>query len=146
MTLPDVAVSRTMSNFTAAVTSSAIDASSNIVAFQGDFTFDERVITFSEKPVQNAGLTAGSWVVDANVLAGDGPIRTLRVSGYSTDMSPLSGSGILFELKVAKVNTAAGSTQLIWDNSEDNAFFFVDADLNVTHPFNRVSGSVGPKR
>ena len=146
VTLPDVAVSRTMSNFTAAVTSSAIDASSNIVAFQGDFTFDERVITFSEKPVQNAGLTAGSWVVDANVLAGDGPIRTLRVSGYSTDMSPLSGSGILFEVKVAKVNTAAGSTQLIWDNSEENAFFFVDADLKVTHPFNRVSGSVGSKR
>ena len=95
--LPEVAAD--MGNFIAAVTTSAIDATSNLVGFQGDFTFDERVVTFQSQPVSNAGLTAGNWNVSGNVLDGPGPIRTLRISAYSNDFAPLSGAGTLFNLK-----------------------------------------------
>ena len=78
-------------NFIAAVRSSEIDAKNKLVGFQGDFTFDERVVTFQSQPVQKAGLTAGNWNVSGNVLDGPGPIRTLRISAYSNDFTPLSG-------------------------------------------------------
>ena len=63
--LPEVAVDQlrmlsrvqSMSNFIAAVTTTAIDAKNKLVGFQGDFTFDERVVTFQSEPVQKAGLT-----------------------------------------------------------------------------------------
>ena len=73
------------SNFIAAVRTTAIDAKNNLVGFQGDFTFDERVVTFQSEPVQKAGITGGNWNVSGNILAGPGPIRTLRVSAYSND-------------------------------------------------------------
>ena len=53
--LPEVAVDQSKSNFIAAVTTSAIDAKNKLVGFQGDFTFDERVVTFQSEPVQKAG-------------------------------------------------------------------------------------------
>ena len=71
--LPDVAVDKSKSSFVAAVTTSAIDAKNNLVGFQGDFTFDERVVRFEGQPVQKAGLTGGNWNVSGNVL--DGPAR-----------------------------------------------------------------------
>ena len=55
--LPNVAVDASKASFIAPVTTSAIDAKSKLVGFQGDFTFDERVVTFQSEPVQNAGLT-----------------------------------------------------------------------------------------
>ena len=91
-----------MTNFIAQVTTTAIDAKNKLVGFQGDFTFDERVVTFQSEPVQNAGLTAGNWNVSGNVLPGAGPIRTLRISAYSNDFTPLSGSGTLFELRMTQ--------------------------------------------
>ena len=78
-------------NFIAPVTTTAIDAKNKLVGFQGDFTFDERVITFQGEPVQKAGITGGNWNVSGNVLPGRGPIRTLRISAYSNDFTPLSG-------------------------------------------------------
>ena len=95
--LPEVAVAQSKSNFIAAVKTSEIDAKNKLVGFQGDLTFDERVVSFQSPPVQNAGLTGGNWNVTGNVLPGAGPIRTLRVSAYSNDFTPLSGSGTLFE-------------------------------------------------
>src|SRR5205814_6111657 len=46
ITLPDIAASQSRSNVTAAVKTSEIDPKNNLVGFQGDFTFDERAITF----------------------------------------------------------------------------------------------------
>ena len=112
---------------------SAIDATNRLVGFQGEFTFDERVVTFESEPVQKAGLTGGNWNVSGNVLAGPGPIRTLRVSAYSNDFTPLSGSGTLFELRMIRVSKSEQSTQLIWAEPP-NAFFFIDADLNTQKP------------
>ena len=132
-----------MTNFVAAVRSSDIDAKSNLVGFQGDFTFDERMVTFQNEPVQKAGLTGGNWNVSGNVLPGPGPIRTLRVSAYSNDFKPLSGSGTLFNLNMTRVSKAAQGTRLIWAAAPDQ-FIFIDAALNTQKPGNAASGSVTP--
>ena len=141
LALPEVAIDRSKSNFIAAVNTSEIDAKDKLVGFQGDFTFDERVVTFESEPVQNAGLTAGNWNVSGNVLPGAGPIRTLRISAFSTDFAPLSGSGTLFELKMTRVSKAAQGTQLIWAAPPDQ-FIFIDADLKTQTPGNAAPGSV----
>jgi hypothetical protein len=134
-------VQASRSNFIAAVTTSATEANNKLVGFQGDFTFDERVITFQSEPVRKAGLTAGNWNVSGNVLPGAGPIRTLRISAYSHDFTPLSGSGTLFELRMTQVSRAAQDTQLIWAGPP-NQFIFIDADLNTQKPGNAAPGSV----
>src|SRR4029079_8745898 len=87
-----------------------IDSSLNYVAFQGDFTFDETVATFSSPPVQKAGLTNGNWNVSGNVLPGSGPIRTLRVSAFSNDFIPLSGSGMLYQIRMLRVSSTGGAS------------------------------------
>ena len=123
------------------MTTTTIDAKNKLVGFQGDFTFDERVVTFQNEPVQKAGITGGNWNVSGNVLPGPGPIRTLRVLGYSNDFTPLSGSGTLFELRMTRVSKGAQSTQLIWAAPPDH-FIFIDADLNTQKPGDAVAGVV----
>ena len=123
--------------------SSAIDAKNKLVGFQGDFTFDERVVTFQSEPVQKAGITGGNWNVSGNVLPGAGPIRTLRVLAYSNDFTPLSGSGTLFELRMTRVSQAAQGTQLLWA-APPNQFIFIDADLKTQKPGNAAPGSITP--
>lgn len=115
------------------VTSSPIDAGSNFIGFQGDLVFDERAITFQSEPIQKAGMTAGNWSVSGNVLPGKGPIRTLRVSAFSTDLTPLIGSGTLFELKLGSVNPMRHETQLTWAASP-NQFIFIDRNLSTRSP------------
>ena len=132
-----------MTNFIAAVKTSAIDAKNKLVGFQGDFTFDERVVTFQSEPVQKAGLTGGNWNVSGNVLPGTGPIRTLRISAFSNDFTPLSGSGTLFELRMTRVSKAAQGTPLLWAAPPDQ-FIFIDADLKTQKPGNAAPGSVTP--
>src|SRR5437773_2017974 len=116
------------------VAATNIDASFNLVGFQGDFTFDETVATFSAPPVQNSGLTAGNWNVTGNVLPGPGPIRTLRVSAFSNDFTPLSGSGTLYLMRMLRVSgTPGASTPLAWA-AKPNNFFFIDSNLNTVTP------------
>ena len=71
--------------------------------------------------------------------AGPGPIRTLRVSAFSTDFIPLSGSGTLFELKITRVNEAAQSTPLLW--AAPGQFIFIDAELNAQAPGTVTAGT-----
>jgi hypothetical protein len=99
------------------------------------------VVTFQSEPVQKAGITGGNWNVSGNVLDGPGPIRTLRISAFSNDFTPLSGSGTLLELRMTRVNKAAQGTPLIWAAPPDQ-FIFIDADLNMQKPSNAASGSV----
>src|ERR1700730_19468992 len=102
--------------------------------------FDERVVTFQSKPVQKAGITGGNWNVSGNVLPGAGPIRTLRISAFSNDFTPLLGSGTLFELRMTRVSSTPGaSTQLIWA-APPNQFIFIDADLNTQAPGHAAPG------
>jgi hypothetical protein len=141
LSLPNVGVDTSVPNFTAELTTSTINPGDNLVGFQGDLTFDERVVTFQSEPVRKAGITGGNWNVSGNVLPGKGPMRTLRISAYSNDFTPLSGSGTLFELMVTRVSKAAQGTQLIWARPPDQ-FIFIDADLNTQKPINAASGSV----
>jgi hypothetical protein len=146
--LPEIAIDQSMSDFNAAVTTSEIDAKNKVVGFQGDFTFDERVIVFQSEPVQKAGITGGNWNVSGNVLPGTGPMRTLRVSAFSNDFTPLSGSGTLFELRMTRVSPGALGTQLLWAAPPDD-FIFIDSDLKTQKPGDAAPGSVGlalPKR
>ena len=139
--LPNVAVDTSMINFIAGVATSTIDVKDNLIGFQGDFTFDSRVMTFESEPVQKAGLTSGNWNVTGNVLDGPGPIRTLRISAFSNDFEPLSGSGTLFELRMIKVGNAAQITQLFWAAPPDH-FIFIDGDLKTHKPGYAAPGSV----
>jgi hypothetical protein len=139
--LPEVAVDQAKSNFIAAVRTTVIDAENKLVGFQGDFTFDERVVTFQSEPVQKAGLTGGNWNVSGNILDGPGPIRTLRISAFSNDFTPLSGSGTLFELNMIRMSNGAQGTPLIWAAPPED-FIFIDADLNAQKPGNAAAGSV----
>ena len=143
--LPEVTVDQSRSNFIAAVRTSDIDAKNRLVGFQGDFTFDERVVTFQSEPVSNAGLTGGNWNVSGNVLPGAGPIRTLRISAYSNDFAPLSGSGTLFNLNMTRVSKGAQGTPLIWA-APPSQFIFIDADLNTQNAGNAAPGSVTSKK
>ena len=92
--------------------------------------------------MQKAGITGGNWNVSGNVLDGPGPIRTLRVLGFSNDgVTVLSGSGTLFELRMTRVSKAAQGTQLIWAAPPDQ-FIFIDADLKTQKPGTATPGSV----
>jgi hypothetical protein len=126
----------------AAVTTSEIDAKDKLIGFQGDFTFDERVVSFASEPVSIAGLTSGNWNVSGAVLAGPGPIRTLRISAFSNDYTPLSGSGKLFNLNMTTVSRGVESTPLLWAAPPDN-FIFIDNDLQTQRPGAAVAGRVG---
>ena len=139
--LPNGNVGSRVTNFIAPVTTTLIEAEDNLVGFQGDFTFDERMVTFLDPPVQEAGLTARGWNVSGNVLPGPGPIRTLRVSAFSLDFTPLSGAGVLFELRMSRVSMTAPRTQLFL-GSPPNHFFFINADLNVRTPDYAGQGNV----
>ena len=139
--LPNGNVGSRVTNFIAPVTTTLIEAEDNLVGFQGDFTFDERIVTFLDPPVQSAGLTDGDWNVSGNVLPGPGPIRTLRVSAFSLDFAPLSGSGTLFQLRMKMMNKASRVTQLLWAQPPDH-FIFIDADLNVRRPDYAAPGSI----
>ena len=131
--LPEITANRTRSNFAAAVTTSTIDAKNNLVAFQGDFTFDERTVFFENEPARKAGLTAGNWNVSGNVLPGLGPIRILRISAYSTDFEPLAGDGTLFELRLRTANGTTPGPVLTWA-PPPNHFVFIDSNLNIQQP------------
>jgi hypothetical protein len=139
--LPELVMDRSNRNFTAPVTTSMVETTENIVGFQGDFTFDQRVVTFATEPVQKAGLTAGNWTVAGNVLPGQGPVRTLRVSAFSNDFVPLHGVGALFELKINSVGRRGDNTPLIWAAPPDN-FIFINGDLNNQRPGSAPAGRV----
>ena len=139
--LPALRDGHSLGNFVAPVTTSAIDGRNRLVGFQGDITFDERVIRFEEEPVEKAGLTSGNWTVAGNVLPGAGPIRTLRVAGYSTDFQSFSGEGPLFQLKVSHLQEGRqGAAKLTWSVAP-NQFIFIDADLKAQLPASASSSN-----
>jgi hypothetical protein len=141
--LPDVAIDQTVTNFVVSATATMVDPTDGLVGFQGDFTFDERVVSFENNPIEGAGLTAVNWNVSASILPGDGPIRTLRVSAYSIDFVPLSGSGELFNLRMIRGDGASGATTTGLDWQEgSNPFVFIDSNLDPRAPGSAISGSV----
>ena len=140
VSLPNALLSES-SNLIVPVTTSPIDPESNVVGFQGDIIFDERVVTFQSEPVQKAQLTSGNWNVSGNVLPGRGPMRTLRISAFSNDFVPLSGEGTLFELRLDRVGSGSQAAQLVWAPAPGE-FLFIDSDLNAHRPITAVPGGV----
>jgi hypothetical protein len=141
VSLPVGNVGTSVTVFTLPVTTSNINASDNLVGFQGDFTFDSSVVTFQAAPASPAGLTASNWNVSGNVL-GPGTIKTLRISAFSTTSTPLSGSGTLFNLNFTRVsNTEGASTPLTWASSPNN-FVFIDTNLVKQTPGSTPPGSI----
>ncbi|HEY0722998.1 MAG TPA: hypothetical protein VGD41_03190, partial [Pyrinomonadaceae bacterium] len=141
VSLPNIVVETSIADIVAVVETSAINPNDQLVGFQGDFSFDERVVTFQSEAVRKAGITKGNWNVSGNVLPGAGPIRTLRISAYSIDFTPLSGEGTLFELRMKKVSQSSERTQLLWA-PPPNQFIYIDADLRTQMPEYTASGSV----
>ena len=130
--LPLFSLDQSKTRITVGVTTSDIDVRKALVGFQGDILFDERVVIFGDPPIQKAGLTIGNWNVSGNVLQEDGPMRRLRVSAFSTDFTPLSGGGTLFQMNMIRVG-GAGDTELVWSRSPSD-FVFIDVDLHTLRP------------
>ena len=124
------------------VTTTSIDPSLNYIGFQGDFSFDETVITFSDPFVEAAGLTGNNWNITGNILPGPPGIRTLHLSGFATDGNArLNGSGTLFNLRMRRVSSQAGAnTALSWATAPNN-FSFIDNKL-VGHTPNQNNGRI----
>lgn len=142
VSLPFATITTAVTNFTQPVTTTSIDPSYNLVGFQGDFTFDSTVITFQANPASAAGLTGTNWNVTAAIQPGGGPIRTLRISAFSNDFTPLSGSGTLFNLNMTRVSSTPGTnTDLVWA-APPNDFYFIDADLNSQIPAGTPPGNI----
>jgi len=142
VSLPVAGIGLSVTDFTQAVGTSTISGANNFTGFQGDITFDSTVVTFQSPPVSKAGLTGGNWNVTGNVLSGPGPIRTLHITASSNDLTPLSGSGTLFNLNMTRVSSTPGaSTALTWAAPPDN-FYFIDASLNPHAPDSAPPGSV----
>jgi hypothetical protein len=117
----------------------------NYVGFQGDFLFDSAVVTFltaSPGPTQMAGLTGTNWNVSGSVLnSGPGTTKTLRLSAFSNDFTPLNGSGTLFNLRMLRVSSTPGATSpVVWKPAPDN-FIFIDDNLD-THTPNQTNGLI----
>src|ERR1051325_7032409 len=103
----------------------------NLVGFQGDFTFDSTVVTFSSPFVAKGGLTSDpNWNVSANILPGTGTIRTLRISAFMGTFVPMAGGpDKLFDLRVQTVGTS-GSSALTWQPiCGGQEFVFIDDNL-----------------
>ncbi len=143
ISLPKANVNGSVGNFTQPVTASLISPAANLIGFQGDFTFDSRVIAFQDSPVSGAGMTESNWNVVGNVLPGDGPMRTLRVSAFAMDgFTPLTGSGVLYNLNmILATKTPGANSALTWAILPDN-FLFFDTDLNIHQPINAVGGNI----
>ena len=139
--LPVATIDTSTFNFTKAVTASTIDSTDDLVGFQGDFTFDSTVVTFQNPAMTAAGLTASNWNVAGILLAGSGPIRTLRISAFSNDFTPLSGSGTLFNLNMTRVSSTPGATTALTWADPDYNFFFFDSNFNE-HYANTPPGSI----
>ena len=129
------------------VTTTLIDptttAGINYIGFQGDFTFDTTVVSFpATGQVQKAGLTGGDWNVSSNILnTGPGTLKTLRISAFSNDFTPLNGSGTLFNLRMLRISNNPGDmSPLIWATAPQN-FIYIDDNLE-SHAPNQPSGLI----
>ena len=116
------------------VVTTNLDLNRRYVGFQGDFTFDQSVVTFSPPFVEATDLTALGWSVLANILPGPGQSKVLRVSGFSTTLTPLIGTGTLFNLRMVRVGISpAATTALAW-RLYPNGFEYIDDQLNEIIP------------
>src|SRR5689334_9747924 len=84
------------------------------IGFQGEFTYDSTVVDFPYGVIQGAaGMTGNGWTVGVckrdSGGGTNGTIKKVEVSAFSLDgLTPLSGSGVLFNLTMYRVNSTPG--------------------------------------
>ena len=139
--MPVSTINISLTNFIQPVVTSTIDPADNLIGFQGDFTFNSSVLTFQSTPVSGAGLTANNWNVSGNILPGGGTIKTLRISAFSQNFAPLSGSGTLFHLNMTRLGGSGTNTPLTWKAPPDH-FYFFDSDLGPHAPGSTPPGNI----
>src|SRR5438477_6491588 len=124
------------------VVTTFIDPGLGYVGFQGDFTYDSAVVGFATPQVQAAGLTGANWNVSSNILnTGPGTLKTLRISAFSLDFTPLNGMGTLFNLRMLRVSNNPGDmSPLVWA-APPNQFIFIDDNLG-SHTPNQTNGLI----
>ena len=117
------------------ITTTNLTAAEGYIGFQGDFTYDQTVCTFTSPVAVPAGLTGSGWTISGSILPGPGPIRTFRLSAFVNDgATPLSGAGTLLNLRMLRVSSTQGaSTVLTWKPVPDN-FVFINTDLDAVAP------------
>jgi len=128
-------VNQLINNSVAKVNVTTIRTPNNLIGFQGDIIFDSTVIDFQDPPIQKAGLTKNNWNILGRVLPGKGIFRTLRISAYSNDSTPLKGPGTLFELRIAAIHNITLTQDTLTPKAcelclHDN-FLFIDSKLNT---------------
>jgi hypothetical protein len=79
--------------------------------------------------------------VSANILPGGGTIKTLRISAFSNNFAPLSGSGTLFHLNLTRLGNSGSNTPLTWAASP-NDFYYIDSNLGFHAPGSIPAGSI----
>src|SRR5947207_8500091 len=68
-------------------------------------------------------------------------MKTLRISAFSFDITPLNGMGTLFNLRMLRIsNTPGAMSPLVWKPDPDN-FIFIDDTLD-THTPNQSNGLI----
>lgn len=144
ISLPTTTIYTSATNVSLPVVTSTINAADNLIGFQGDLFFDERVVTFQSPPVSNAGITSGNWNVSGSILPGEDWIRTLHISISSNDGTPLSGAGTLFNLDLTRVSSAvSASTPLAWTWAvPPHDLVFIDGNLDTHAPDHAPPGSI----
>jgi hypothetical protein len=137
--LPSQSLNKSAGSVTVPVKVTKIDPAvhGNLQAFQGDFTYDARAISFQSAAV-NAGAVmnnnGGQWVIsaNANLTNTSGAIRTCRVTAFCLNNIGLStngaGSGTLFNLNVVVGGGAKGANSALDWAAGLNQFRFFDTD------------------
>src|SRR5262249_39456957 len=125
VSLPNAVVGTNLTNFTLPLTLSANTAP--FISFDLHFTFNTAVVGFQATPVSAAGLTASGWSVAGNVVGNE-----LRISGFATTATPVSGTGTLLNLNFTRLGAQGTSTALTWTLAAFDDFAAIAAAGNIT--------------
>ena len=100
------------------------------------------MVTFPNLAGIKGWLDRRQLSVSGNILPGPGPIRTLRISAFSSDFTPLSGSGTLVrsEHDQGKQHTLRARHWSGTPHPDD--FIFIDANLETYGPGSTPPGSI----
>lgn len=133
VTLPTASVSPTNSvgspitNFSLPITLNV--NTTPFISFDFDITFDPTVIGFQSTAVTASGLTASNWSVSGSVIGGN----LLRISGFATSVTPISGTGTLLTLNLVRLGGVGTLSPLTWvvKNFDDVPATSVNGSISV---------------
>ena len=127
-----------------AVTTTAIDGKNQLVGFQGDFTFDERVVHVRERAGQKGGTDRRQLECLRQCSERTGTDPDAADLGLLDRLHSAVRAGTLFELRMRTVSDSALRTPhsafpLLWA-APPNQFIFIDANLQTQTPGEAAAG------